>query len=87
MAKTVVRRAIDHPVDDLFAGLPCQKWKRRSCRNGVHGPPVHDWSRVEVRPWHCEERRHWMIARRSGRRPEEISYYSPTASQNPPSMN
>ncbi|WP_306315010.1 IS701 family transposase [Streptomyces hydrogenans] len=73
---TVVSRwAMDHPVHDLFHDLPRQKWKRRSCGNGSHGPRVFDWARVEVRPWHREDRRHWVIARRSVRRPEEISYY------------
>ncbi len=71
----VTRWAMDHPVHDLFHGLPRQKWKRRSCGNGSHGPRVFDWARVEVRPWHRDDRRHWVIARRSVRRPEEISYY------------
>ncbi|MFI6645206.1 IS701 family transposase [Streptomyces sp. NPDC050504] len=71
----VTRWAIDHPVHDLFPGLPRQKWKRRSCGDSAHGPRVYDWARVEVRPWHREDRQHWVIARRSVRRPEEISYY------------
>ncbi len=28
-----------------------------------------------MRPWHREDRRHWVLARRSVSRPEEISYY------------
>ena len=71
----VTRWAIDHPVHDLFPGLPRQKWKRRSCGDGAHGRRIYDWARVEVRPWHREDRRHWVIARRSVSRPEEISYY------------
>ncbi|MEV8457914.1 IS701 family transposase, partial [Streptomyces sp. NPDC052095] len=71
----VTRWAIDHPVSDLFPGLPRQKWKRRSCGAGAHGPRVYDWARVEVRPWHRPDRRHWVIARRSVARPEELSYY------------
>ncbi|MGW7640408.1 IS701 family transposase [Streptomyces decoyicus] len=71
----VTRWAMDHPVHDLFNGLPRQKWKRRSCGNGAHGPRVYDWARVEVRPWRREDRRHWVIARRSVSRPQEISYY------------
>lgn len=67
--------ALDHPVHDLFPALPRQKWKRRSCGRGAHGPRVFDWARVEVRPWHQEDRRHWVIARRSVSRPDEISYY------------
>ncbi len=71
----VTRWALDHPVHDLFEGLSRQKWRRRSCGNGSHGPRVYDWARVEVRPWHRPDRQHWVIARRSIRRPEEISYY------------
>ncbi|MEV7254150.1 IS701 family transposase, partial [Streptomyces cyaneofuscatus] len=71
----VTRWAMDHPVHDLFPGLPRQKWKRRSCGNGAYGPRVYDWARVEVRPWHREDRRHWVIARRSVSRPDQISYY------------
>lgn len=48
---------------------------RRSCGEGAHGRRIYDWARVEVRPWHREDRRHWVIARRSVSRPEEISYY------------
>ena len=65
----VTRWAMDHPVHDLFPGLPRQKWKRRSCGAGAHGPRIYDWARVEVRPWHREDRRHWVIARRSVSRP------------------
>ncbi|MFJ2575202.1 IS701 family transposase [Streptomyces halstedii] len=71
----VTRWAIDHPVSELFPGLPRQKWKRRSCGQGAHGPRVYDWARVEVRPWHRPDRRHWVIARRSVARPQELSYY------------
>ncbi|MGX1117396.1 SRSO17 transposase [Streptomyces ambofaciens] len=71
----VTRWAIDHPVHDLFNGLARQKWKRRSCGHGAHGQRIYDWARVEVRPWHRPDRRHWVIARRSVARPQEISYY------------
>ena len=67
----VTHYAIDHPVHGLFPGLPRQKWQRRSCRDGAHGPCVYDWARVEVRPWHRSDRRHWVIARRSIARPQE----------------
>ncbi|MEV5044742.1 IS701 family transposase, partial [Streptomyces griseoincarnatus] len=71
----VTRWAIDHPVHDLFNGLARQKWKRRSCGSGAHGLRIYDWARVEVRPWHRPDRRHWVIARRSVARPQEISCY------------
>jgi SRSO17 transposase len=71
----VARWAVDHPVQELFNGLPRQKWKRRSCGSGAHGLRIYDWARVEVRPWHRPDRRHWVLARRSVARPQEISYY------------
>ncbi|CUW32794.1 hypothetical protein TUE45_pSRTUE45c_0162 (plasmid) [Streptomyces reticuli] len=45
------------------------------------GPRTYGWARVEVRPWHRPDRRHWVLARRSVARPQEISYciaYCPT---------
>jgi SRSO17 transposase len=38
----VTRWALDHPVHDLFPGLPRQKWKRRSCGAGAHGQRIYD---------------------------------------------
>uniref|UniRef100_UPI00359F4B5E hypothetical protein n=1 Tax=Streptomyces lunaelactis TaxID=1535768 RepID=UPI00359F4B5E len=61
----VTRWSIDHPVHELFPALPRQKWKRRSCGEGAHGRRIYDWARVEVRPWHREDRRHWVLARRA----------------------
>jgi hypothetical protein len=63
------------PSHDLLPGLPRQEWKRRSCSAGAHDHRIYDWARVEVRPRHHEDCRHWVIARRSVSRPEEISYY------------
>ncbi len=71
----VTRWAINHPVHDLFPGLPRQKWKRRSCGEGAHGRRIYDWARAEVSPWHREDRRHRVLARRKVNRPEEISHY------------
>ncbi len=71
----VTRWTIDRPAHDLFSGPARQKWKRRSCGTGAHGLRIYDWARVEVRPWHRPDRRHWVIARRSLTRPQEISYY------------
>ncbi|KIQ64612.1 endonuclease DDE [Kitasatospora griseola] len=78
----VTRRALDHPLHDLVAGLPRQKWKRRSCGEGAHGPRVYDWARVEVRPWRRPDRRHWVLARRSITDPTKVAYciaYAPAA--------
>lgn len=43
--------------------------------DGADPSTVDDWARVEVRPWHREDRRRRVVARRSVGRPEEISYY------------
>ncbi|AXQ56192.1 IS701 family transposase [Streptomyces koyangensis] len=71
----VTRQALDHPLHDLMADLPRQKWKRRSCGEGAHGPRIYDWARVEVRPWHRPDRKHWVLARRSITDPAKIAYY------------
>lgn len=55
--------------------LPRQKWKRRSCGEGAHGPRVYDWARVEVRPWHRPDRKHWVPGRRSITDPTKVAYY------------
>lgn len=71
----VTRQRLDHRVDELIASLPRQKWERRSCGAGAHGLRVYDWARAEVRPWHREDHRYWVLARRSLTRPGESSYY------------
>ncbi|MFF0391767.1 IS701 family transposase [Kitasatospora sp. NPDC004615] len=71
----VTRRALDRRLHDLVADLPRQKWKRRSCGEGAHGPRIYDWARVEVRPWHRPDRKHWVLARRSITDPTKIAYY------------
>jgi SRSO17 transposase len=71
----VTRQAMDHRLRDLVADLPRQKWKRRSCGPGSHGPRIYDWARVEVRPWHRPDRRHWVLARRSISDPTQLAYY------------
>jgi hypothetical protein len=78
--ETVVTRwSIDHPVYNLFVGLPGQKLKRRSCGAEAHGLQTHDWTRMEVRSWHRENRRHRVFARRSLSRPHQILTTQPTA--------
>ena len=69
----VTRWSIDHPVHDLprsaAAEVETSLVRRRSPR-----PPDLSLG-PRARPWHREDRRHWVIARRSVSRPEEISYY------------
>ncbi len=71
----VTRQALDHPLHELVADLPRQKWKRRSCGEGAHGLRIYDWARVEVRPWRRPDRKHWVLARRSIIDPTKVAYY------------
>jgi SRSO17 transposase len=71
----VTWKAMDHRLHDLVADLPRQKWKRRSCGEGAHGLRIYDWARVEVRPFHRPDRRHWVLARRSITDPTKIAHY------------
>ncbi|MFF2411456.1 IS701 family transposase [Streptomyces sp. NPDC058092] len=71
----VTSSRMDHPVDELVAGLPRQAWKRRSCGRGAHGERVYDWARAPIRPWREEGVEHWVLARRSITDPTEIAYY------------
>ncbi|WP_425574182.1 IS701 family transposase [Streptomyces hebeiensis] len=71
----VTRQALDHRLHELVADLPRQKWKRRSCGEGAHGLRIYDWARVEVRPWHRPDRKHWVLARRSIIDPTKVAYY------------
>ncbi|RKE22086.1 hypothetical protein BX266_5508 [Streptomyces sp. TLI_171] len=71
----VTRWAMDRRLHDLTAGLHRQKWKRGSCGEGAQGLRIYDRARVEVRPWHRPDRRHWLLARRSITDPAKIAYY------------
>ncbi|GFE19320.1 hypothetical protein Sgleb_73670 [Streptomyces glebosus] len=71
----VTHQRLDHRIIELIAGLPRQKWKRRSCGAGAYGQRIFDWARAEVRPWHRPDRRHRDLARRSLAAPHEIAYY------------
>ncbi len=62
-------------VDAIIAGLPARSWRRMSCGDGAHGPRVHDWARVPIRPWWAPGSGHWLLARRSITDPTEIAYY------------
>ncbi|MGA5412100.1 IS701 family transposase [Streptomyces lavendulocolor] len=78
MARAMVRRVIEEKIPFGWVTADAGYGYSKSWRtelDGSHGPRVFDWARVEVRPWHREDRRHWVIARRSVSRPEEISYY------------
>jgi SRSO17 transposase len=63
-------------ADALISALSPQCWQRISAGAGAHGPREHHWARIPVRrPW-APGRGCWLLARRSLRDPEQITYYA-----------
>jgi SRSO17 transposase len=62
-------------VDELIAGLPARAWRRLSAGAGAHGPRDYDWARLPIRLGWQPGRGHWLLARRSVKKPDEIAYY------------
>jgi SRSO17 transposase len=62
-------------AEELVAALPARAWRRLSVGAGAHGPREYDWARIPIRVCRRPARGHWLLARRSIRRPSEIAYY------------
>ncbi|QOC92068.1 IS701 family transposase [Micromonospora craniellae] len=62
-------------VDALIAKLPARSWTRLSCGDGALGPRRYDWARLPIRDTFPNERRGWVLARRSISDPTDIAYY------------
>lgn len=62
-------------AEDLIAALPVRAWRRLSVGAGAHGPREYDWARVPIRICWRPGRGHWLLARRSISRPDQIAYY------------
>jgi SRSO17 transposase len=62
-------------AEDLVSALPARAWRRISAGAGAHGPREYDWARVPVRIGWAPGRGHWLLARRSVSKPDEIAYY------------
>ena len=62
-------------VDMLVDKLPRSAWKRLSCGDGAHGPRRYDWVATPIRRTFGDDRRGWVLARRSISDPTEIAYY------------
>ncbi|OQD52083.1 hypothetical protein BM536_036300 [Streptomyces phaeoluteigriseus] len=61
----------DPPAEPPWATRPCTCTRVSALRGPAHGRRIYDWARFETRPSHREDRRHWVLARRSVSRPEE----------------
>ena len=62
-------------ADRLASGVEETGWARCSAGYGAKGPRIYDWTAVEIRPLREAGKGHWLLARRSVAKPEELSYY------------
>jgi SRSO17 transposase len=62
------------PVKDMIGVIRAGAWTRLSCGDGAHGPRVYDWAWTPIRAPFADDRRGWVLARRSIST-GEIAYY------------
>jgi SRSO17 transposase len=63
-------------AEQVAASWPAAAWQRLSAGEGSQGPRLYDWAWMPM-AWrlHPPGMAHWVLARRSVRKPEEIAYY------------
>lgn len=63
-------------VKDVVAGLPAEAWQRLSAGEGSKGPRLYDWAWLEAESSDLpEERKRFVLARRSLEDAEQLAYY------------
>ena len=62
-------------ADRLTSGVAESAWVRCSAGNGAKGPRIYDWAAVDIRPLREPGKGHWLLARRSIAKPDELAYY------------
>ena len=62
-------------ADRLALGVEESGWQRLSAGDGAKGPRVYDWTTVAIRPLREPGKGHWLLARRSIAKPDELAYY------------
>lgn len=70
------RVGLSTPAAQVVASWPTDAWQRLSAGEGSQGPRWYDWAWMAM-SWrfHPEGMAHWLLARRSVSRPDEIAYY------------
>jgi SRSO17 transposase len=70
------RIGLTHRADAVVAQAPAEAWHRLSAGEGSQGPRLYDWAWMRM-GWRWSEPgwAHWLLARRSLSRPDEITYY------------
>lgn len=62
-------------VDASVADKPVNEWFRHSVGNGAKGPRLYDWTAQRFGQATEDGLIHWLLARRSIEKPDEIAYY------------
>jgi SRSO17 transposase len=70
------RVGLSTPAAQVVASWPTEAWQRLSAGEGSQGPRWYDWGWMLMRwRFHPQGMAHWLLARRSVSRPDEIAYY------------
>ncbi|MFV0332839.1 MAG: IS701 family transposase [Tropicimonas sp.] len=68
-------RLIQTDPRSMIAGLPPEAWQALSAGEGAKGQRLYDWARLPIRHETAEGFSRWLLARRSLRDPQAITYY------------
>jgi SRSO17 transposase len=70
------RVGLSAKAEQVVAAWPADVWQRLSAGEGSQGPRWYDWAWMPM-SWrlHPDGMAHWLLARRSVSKPDEISYY------------
>jgi SRSO17 transposase len=70
------RVGLSAKAEQVVAAWPADRWQRLSAGEGSQGPRWYDWAWMPM-SWrlHPDGMAHWLLARRSVRKPDEIAYY------------
>ena len=63
-------------AEQVVAAWPAEAWQRLSAGDGSQGPRWYDWAWMPM-SWrlHPDGMAHWLLARRSVSKPDELAYY------------
>lgn len=70
------RVGLSAKAEQVVAAWPAPAWQRLSAGEGSQGPRWYDWAWMPM-AWrlHPEGMTHWLLARRSVSKPDELAYY------------
>ena len=70
------RVGLSTKAEQVVAAWPAAAWQRLSAGEGSQGPRWYDWAWLPMSwRWAPEGMAHWLLARRSLSKPDEIAYY------------